>query len=183
MISLWDKEYFTWTNIWCATQADWVLGIFVMYVLWFQQILFEGTWGSSRANGFIGFDDITFFSAACSSKFMLTSVLLISVLYDITWTVITAKTSVIPQSIQPIKKGTTIFRKYMMHLCHLFSLPTFGTESVQLFIGEVWFSFPAIILRASCILMFCIVFWLWKLQSYKVWWHSFHGGSFTTCFT
>jgi hypothetical protein len=46
-----------------------------MYVLSFQQIVFEGTWGSSRANGFIGFDDITFFSAACSSKFILTSVL------------------------------------------------------------------------------------------------------------
>jgi hypothetical protein len=91
-----------------------------MYILWFQQIVFEGTWGSSRANGFIGFDDITFFSAACSSKFMLTSVQLISVLYDITWIVITAKTSVILQSIQSIKKCTANFRKYMMHLCHSF---------------------------------------------------------------
>jgi len=83
--------------------------------------VFEGTWGSSRANGFIGFDDITFFSAACSSKFILTNVLLISVLCDdITWIVITANTSVILQSIQSIKKCTTKFRQYMMHLCHSF---------------------------------------------------------------
>ncbi|PNF30522.1 hypothetical protein B7P43_G09951 [Cryptotermes secundus] len=32
-----------------------------------MQIVIEGTWGSSRANGFIGFDDITFFGAACST--------------------------------------------------------------------------------------------------------------------
>ncbi|XP_069694256.1 MAM and LDL-receptor class A domain-containing protein 1-like [Periplaneta americana] len=32
-----------------------------------MQIVFEGTWGSSRANGFIGFDDITFFGGACST--------------------------------------------------------------------------------------------------------------------
>ncbi|XP_046406809.1 MAM and LDL-receptor class A domain-containing protein 1-like [Ischnura elegans] len=31
-------------------------------------IIIEGTWGSSRANGFIGFDDITFYAGACSTK-------------------------------------------------------------------------------------------------------------------
>jgi len=156
-----------------------------MYGLWFQQIVFEGTWGSSRANGFIGFDDITFFSAACSSKFMLTSVLLITVLCDdITWIVITANTSVILQSIQSISSKQQISGSTLCTcVLHLFSLPTFGNESVQLFIWDAWFSFPAIILRASCILMLCIVFWLWKLESYKVWWHSFHGGSFRTCST
>ncbi|XP_049780981.1 MAM and LDL-receptor class A domain-containing protein 1-like [Schistocerca cancellata] len=30
-------------------------------------IIIEGTWGSSRANGFIGFDDITLFDGACST--------------------------------------------------------------------------------------------------------------------
>lgn len=152
-----------------------------MYVLWFQQIVFEGTWGSSRANGFIGFDDITFFSAACSSKFMLTSVLLISVPYDITGIVITAITSVILQSIQSTRSAKQISGStWCTCVIHLFSLPTVGTGSIQLFIWDARFSFPAIILRASCILMFCIVFWLWKLESYKVWWHSFHGGSFKT---
>jgi hypothetical protein len=156
-----------------------------MYVLWFQQIVFEGTWGSSRANGFIGFDDITFFSAACSSKFILTYVLLIYVLYDdITWIVITANTSVFLKSIQSIRSAQQISGStWCTCVIHLFSLPTSGTESGQLFIGDAWFSFPAIILRTSCILMFCIVFWLWKLESYKVWWHSFQGGSFTTCCT
>ncbi|PSN54331.1 hypothetical protein C0J52_10678 [Blattella germanica] len=32
-----------------------------------MHIVIEGTWGSSRANGFIGFDDITFFGGACST--------------------------------------------------------------------------------------------------------------------
>ncbi|KAJ9580899.1 hypothetical protein L9F63_023923, partial [Diploptera punctata] len=31
-----------------------------------MHVVIEGTWGSSRANGFIGFDDITFFAGACS---------------------------------------------------------------------------------------------------------------------
>lgn len=156
-----------------------------MYVLWFQQIVFEGTWGSSRANGFIGFDDITFFSAACSSKFMLTSVLLITVLCDDrTWTVITANTSVILQSIHSIRSAQQVLGStWCTCVLHSFSLPTFGSESVQLFTWEAWFSFLAIILRVSYILMLCIVFWLWKLESYKVWWHSFHGGRFTKCCT
>ncbi|CAG2055386.1 unnamed protein product [Timema podura] len=32
------------------------------------KVVFEGTWGSSRANGVIGFDDITFFAGSCSNK-------------------------------------------------------------------------------------------------------------------
>lgn len=154
-----------------------------MYGLWFQQIVFEGTWGSSRANGFIGFDDITFFSAACSSKFMLTSVLLITVLCDnITWIVITANTSVILQPIQSYSSKQQISGSTLCTCAlHLLSLPTFGTESVQLFIWDAWFSFPAIILSTSCILMLCIVFWLWKLKVTKCDDYSFHAGSFTCC--
>lgn len=30
-------------------------------------LFFSGIWGSSRANGFIAFDDITFFGGSCSS--------------------------------------------------------------------------------------------------------------------
>ncbi|XP_066995484.2 MAM and LDL-receptor class A domain-containing protein 1 [Anabrus simplex] len=30
-------------------------------------VVIEGTWGSSRANGFIGFDDVTFFDGSCST--------------------------------------------------------------------------------------------------------------------
>ncbi|XP_063218533.1 MAM and LDL-receptor class A domain-containing protein 1-like [Bacillus rossius redtenbacheri] len=32
-----------------------------------HMVVFEGTWGSSRANGVVGFDDITFFGGACST--------------------------------------------------------------------------------------------------------------------
>ncbi|XP_046682188.1 MAM and LDL-receptor class A domain-containing protein 1-like [Homalodisca vitripennis] len=32
-----------------------------------EMVIIEGIWGSSRANGFIAFDDITFFSGACST--------------------------------------------------------------------------------------------------------------------
>nr|CAD7458309.1 unnamed protein product [Timema tahoe] len=42
------------------------------YIL-FQQVVFEGTWGSSRANGVIGFDDITFFAGSCSKLHVVPS--------------------------------------------------------------------------------------------------------------
>jgi hypothetical protein len=33
-----------------------------------EQVIIEGTWGSTRASGIIAFDDITFFGGPCTSK-------------------------------------------------------------------------------------------------------------------
>ena len=34
-----------------------------------SQVIFEGVHGSSRANGFVGIDDIAYFEGDCTSKF------------------------------------------------------------------------------------------------------------------
>lgn len=38
-----------------------------------DSIVIEGIWGSSRASGFIAFDDITFFGGSCQSKHFLSN--------------------------------------------------------------------------------------------------------------
>jgi hypothetical protein len=110
----------------------------------------------------------------------LTCVLLIYVLSDgITWIVLTASNSVILQSIQSMSSAQQISGStWCTCVTEFFSLPTFGSKIVQLFSQDAWFSFPALILRASWILICCIVFWLLeaqKLQSVmtQYWWWQF----------